>query len=300
MSIYLQKYTNEASRFLVFDGTLVHYRDEGEGPVLLLIHGAFSSLHTFDQWVAELKNSFRIIRIDLPGFGLSQARIDHKYDVDTYIRCLNTVLKLLDVESCSVAGSSLGGWLAWEFALEQPQKVDKLILIDSAGFLDEKSIPLPFRMARTPFVNKIVRYIIKKNVLEVFLRQVYGDSSKITPELVDRYYDLFSREGNPEAFFALVNGKFKDNTHQLSHIKAPTLIMWGEKDEWLPVANGYRFLSEIPQARMIIYEDLGHIPMEEDPHHTAIDAKAFLLDITLAEAEKSVSDKSPSERTKSD
>ena len=283
MSIYLEKYTNDQSRFLVFDNALVHYRDEGSGSPLFLIHGAFSSLHTFDGWVENLKDDFRLIRIDLPGFGLSEPRDDHEYTIEMYIRCIEAVARILKVDTFSIAGSSLGGWLAWEYAFTHPQQVEKLILIDSAGYLDEKSIPLPFRMARTPFVNKIVRYIIKRNVLEVFLKQVYGDDSKITPQLVDRYYDLFSREGNPEAFFAMVNRKFKDHTPHLREIKAETLIMWGEKDEWLPVANGYRFLADLPNAKMIIYEELGHIPMEEDPEGTAEDAREFLLGIPSLE-----------------
>lgn len=277
MSIYLKKYTNDQSRFLVIDSALVHYRDEGQGPVLLLLHGAFSSLHTFDGWVEKLKQDFRLIRLDLPGFGLSQASEDHEYGVEKYLHWVETFMELLQVDTFSIAGSSLGGWLAWEFALKNPKSVEKLILIDAAGFLEEKNVPLPFKMARTPFINKIVRYVIKRNVIEVFIKQVYGDASLITPELIDRYYDLFSREGNPEAFFALVNGTFKDNTQKLPKIKAPTLIMWGDKDEWLPMENGHRFLEAIPHAQLIIYHDIGHIPMEETPEITALDARAFLL-----------------------
>lgn len=276
MSIYLQKYTNSQSRFLVIDNALVHYRDEGEGPVVLLLHGAFSSLHTFDGWAETLKKDFRVLRLDLPGFGLSGASNDHTYGIEKYVNWIHRFLEMMGAESCSIAGSSFGGWLAWEYTRKYPQQVEKMILIGAAGYLDLKEIPLPFRMARTPFVNKIAKFVIRKSVLEVFVRQVYGDPSRITPALIDRYYDLFSREGNPEAFFALVNGRFKDNTRHLKKLMQPTLIQWGERDSWLPLDNAYRFLADIPHAELIIYEDIGHVPMEEVPQISVRDARKFL------------------------
>ncbi len=276
MSIYLQKYTNDQSRFLVIDNAMVHYRDEGEGPVLLLIHGAFSSLHTYDGWTKMLKRDFRVLRLDLPGFGLSGTSEDHEYGIEKYVHWINCFLDRMGAETCHIAGSSLGGWLSWEYARKHPDRVDKMILIGAAGYLDLKNIPLPFKMARTPFASKLAKFVLRKSVLEVFVKQVYGDPSKITPELVDRYFDLFSREGNPEAFFALVNGRFKDNTRHLKKIQQPTLILWGEKDEWLPLDNAYRFLADLPHAELIIYEDTGHVPMEEVPVISAKDVRKFL------------------------
>jgi pimeloyl-ACP methyl ester carboxylesterase len=277
MSNFLKKYTNKHSRFLVLDGSLAHYRDQGEGDPILLIHGAFSSLHTFEAWNEILiKNGFRVIRLDLPGFGLTGSRQDHRYNMEIYIDSIREFLDVLDIKKCSIAGNSLGGWLAWEYALKYSKQIEKLILISAAGFLDDKSIPLPFRMARTPFINKVIKYVVKRNVLEQFVKQVYGDKSKVTVELVDRYFELFSREGNPEAFLALCNTKLKDNTNKLKKIKTPTLILWGEKDEWLPIENAYRFDIQIPNSELIIYEGVGHIPMEELPEETAEDVMSFL------------------------
>ena len=286
MREYLEKYTDEYSRFLVLDHSLVHYRDEGSGPPLLLLHGIFSSLHTFDGWSAALRGDFRLIRMDLPGFGLSDTNADHRYDVAKYVQWLDQFLDRLGLETVSLAGSSLGGWVAWEYALRFPRRVDKLILIDSAGYLDAQQIPLPIRMARTPFMNRIVRYVIRRNLIEVFVRQVYGDPTKVTPELVDRYYELLARAGNPEAFFAFVNGKFKDNTPKLPRLQTPTLILWGEKDAWLPVEDAYRFLHALPHAELIIYEGIGHVPMEEVPIQTARDVREFLHSDTIPQAEE--------------
>ncbi len=273
---FLQKYTTDDSRFLVIDGSLVHYRIEGQGSPLLLVHGAFSSLHTFDKWTPLLTRRHQVIRLDLPGFGLSDSMQGHDYSIKALVRFLTKFLDQIGVAQCSIAGSSLGGWLAWEMALRQSSKVDKLILIASAGFMEEMSVPLPFKVARTPVLGKVMKYAIKKSVLRKFLNQVFVDQKQVTEELVDRYYDLISKEGNPEAFYALANGQYKSRTNKLKNIKAPTLIMWGEQDAWLPIENGYWFQVCIPNSQLIVYEGVGHIPMEEIPERTARDLLKFL------------------------
>lgn len=242
---------------------------------MLLLHGAFSSLHTYDAWVDELKTHFRTIRLDLPGFGISGSRHDKDYRIQTYVEFINDFLEMLDVKKCHLVGSSLGGWISWEFALKYPEKTSSLVLLDSAGFMDLDAIPLPFKMARTPFVNRIIKYVVRRGVLEQFVQQVYYDQAKVTTQLIDRYYDLFTREGNPEAFLNLVNGKFRDNTRKLQYITAPTLIIWGEEDQWIPVKYAYQFEKEIPNAELIIYEHVGHVPMEEIPKMTVQDVLNF-------------------------
>ena len=272
----LQKYTNDDSRFLVIDGSLVHYRVEGEGTPLLLIHGAFSSLHTFDNWAGILSDDHQIIRLDLPGFGLSGSMKGHDYSIGAFLKFLVKFLDQLEIDQCDIAGSSLGGWLAWEMALRKPARVNKLVLISSAGFMEENNVPLPFKVARTPVLGKVIKYAIKKRVLRKFLNQVFVDQKKVTDKLVDRYFDLFNREGNPEAFHLMANGKYKSRTNKLKDIKAPTLIIWGEDDSWLPIENGYWFQVCIPDSKLIIYEGVGHIPMEEVPELTARDLRGFL------------------------
>lgn len=273
---YLEKYANDNSRFMVIDGTMIHYRDEGTGPALLCLHGAFSSLHTFDGWAERLSSDYRVLRLDLPGFGLSGCNPDHQYAMDRYLDCVSKFLDRMGEKKCVVAGSSLGGWLAWEFVLKNPNRVTKLVLIGSAGFLDPKCIPSPFRMARTPFISHVIKYVVKKNLFNQYLHEVFGDPEKITPEMEERYFELFAREGNPEAFLALANGKYKDNTKKLKKIKCPTLVMWGEEDKWLPVEVAYRFEHRIPNSELVIYEGAGHIPMEEIPDKTAHDMRTFL------------------------
>lgn len=265
------------------DNIKVHYRDEGDGFPLLLVHGAFSSLHTFDAWAEYFGRHYRVLRLTLPGFGLTGPSPDNSYSVSRSISCIRSFLRRLKIDECHIAGSSLGGWISWEYALAFPWQVRKLILIDAAGFMDESSIPVPFKMARLPFVDRVIKFAVKKSVLEQFVKQVYADKNLVTAEVVDRYYDLFTRPGNPEAFLAMANGRVKDNTPRLKGMRSQTLILWGEKDKWLPVRNAYRFQDLIPAAELIVYSDVGHLPMEEAPQRSAADVQAFLTGDLVSE-----------------
>ncbi len=275
----IQKYTTNESRFLVFDDTLIHYRDEGDRAAfpILLLHGAFSSLHTYNGWAKELKSVFRLIRIDMPGFGLTGPNKRGNHEMLMYKRCIATVLDRLGVKKCHIVGSSLGGWVSWEFAADYPERIEKMILMGAAGFLDQRNIPLPFKMARTPFLNKVARYAIKRSILEQFLKQVYFNQDKVSEALIDRYYDLFTNEGNLEVFFQMANSQFKENTNKLHSIETPTLLLWGRHDKWIPVENAYRFERRLKNSEILIYENCGHLPMEELPRQSAYDVQTFLL-----------------------
>lgn len=275
----LFKYTTDASRFLVVDNMLIHYRDEGEGEIILLLHGAFSSLHTYNEWSKRLKKRYRIIRLDLMGFGLTGPNDANDYSMETHIRVLSSFLNILNIEKCHIVGNSLGGWLAWEFAYRYPLRVDKLVLIDAAGFMEEENIPLPFKLARTPVFGRVIKYVVRRQILEQFLRQVYFDQSKVTEQLVNRYYELFIRDGNPDAFLRLVNQTYVDNTQALKHIDNKTLILWGREDMWIPVHNAYRFHSMIRNSYIKIYPQVGHVPMEEIPDETLLDFINFLDEV---------------------
>lgn len=255
---------------------MIHYRDEGEGFPLVLIHGAFSSLHTFEAWAEFFKKHFRVIRYDFLGAGLTGSIPQNDYSIANQVKYLEILLDRLGIEECFLAGNSMGGWISWEFTALHPERVRKLVLIDAAGYLDYGSIPLPFKMARTPFLGNVVRYVIRRNVLEQFVREVYHDPYKVDEQLIDRYFELFSREGNPEAFMHFVNGQFRDNTARLRKIKVPVLILWGREDRWIPLEYGRRFHEALPLNDFVIYDQVGHVPMEEIPEESALDTFDFL------------------------
>ena len=271
----IEKYTDENSKFIDIDGVNVHYRIEGKGMPILLIHGTFSSLHTFDAWTAILKKKYKVIRFDLPGFGLTGPHPKKKYAIDKYSDFIYEFLDVLEIEPCFIVGNSLGGWLTWEFALKYPKKVRKMVLIDSAGYINDRNFPLPFIIAQTPVLRNVFNYV-PKAVVRRFVRQVFFDQSKVTEEIVERYYDLFHREGNMEAFVRIANAYFVQNTHNLYQLEIPVLVMWGNKDNWLSVDNAAKFQKDIPNCKTIIYENIGHVAMEEIPEQSAKDLLKFL------------------------
>lgn len=273
-----KQYANDHSQFMSLQGMDVHYRVEGAGPALVLIHGTASSLHTWDGWVNELSNDFTIIRLDLPAFGLTGPIEGNVYNMDVYTGFLHEFLKKLDVDSFFLAGNSLGGNIAWNYTLRYPEEVQKLILIDASGYpLGDRKPPLAFKLGRTPGLGVLMHYVSPKFLFEKSIRDVYGDDSKVTDSLIQRYYDLSLREGNREALVARMNQLNYPNADQIKNIAVPTLIQWGSGDIWIPVEDGYKFEKDISGSQVKVYDGVGHVPMEEIPAESAADARSFLL-----------------------
>tara|TARA_B100001939_G_C16901099_1_gene600018 strand:- start:607 stop:1446 length:840 start_codon:yes stop_codon:yes gene_type:complete len=275
LSELIEKYTNEHSKFINVDGLDVHYRDEGKGEVLLLIHGTFSSLHTYDEWTNILKDHFRVIRLDLPGFGITGPSMDNKYSIELFIEFILSFLNAIKIKKFHIAGNSLGGWMSWELALICPDRIKKMVLLNSAGYINDRNYPLPFVIAQTPFLRNAFSFI-PRAIVRRFLRQVFCDQTVITELMVNRYYDLIHREGNLDAFVKIANSYFIQNTHNLNKIHLPVLIMWGNKDRWISPNHAQYFHREIPKSKLLIYENVGHVPMEEIPEKSALDVISFL------------------------
>lgn len=278
-----QKYGQAPSDFIQVDGMKVHYRREGkrlgnEVP-LVLMHGTGASLHTWDGWVNQLASDFEIIRLDLPAYGLTGPEPRHDYSMEAYVEFLGHFLDKIGVSECYLAGNSLGGAVAWEFALKHPQRVKKMILVDAAGYpLVSKSVPIAFRMARNPIAKHLIKYVTPRIVAESSVKNVYFDDTKVTASLVERYWLLTLREGNREAFVKRLNAPTTQRStwkdiHQLS---MPVMIQWGRHDELIPLAIAERFHNDLPNDTLIVYQNAGHVPMEEIPVPTAKDAREFL------------------------
>ena len=265
------------SEFIEIEGTKVHYRIEGEGPPLLLLHGTASSLHTWDGWTTQLKDRFRIIRLDLPAFGLTGPSTTRDYSIEAYTKFLNAFVEKIGLERFSLAGNSLGGGIAWSFAAEFPNKVEKLILLDASGIPDDREDPAVFKLARNPVLGKLLEFITPKSFIKKNMKEVYFDDGKVTDELVTRYHDMALRAGNRVAFRDRARVVNPDITNKLPSILAPTLIIWGADDQWIPVSNATTFAERIPNAKVAIIENAGHVPMEETPVTSANIALKFLL-----------------------
>nr|WP_246448149.1 alpha/beta hydrolase [Roseateles oligotrophus] len=261
------------SEFLDLNGQLLHIRDVGprEDPApLLLLHGTSSSLHTWQGWIDGLQKAGeprRIITLDLPGFGLSGPQAEGDYSNAAYLRLLETLLKRLGLQQVVLGGNSLGGELAWEFAASHPQNVKALILVDAAGYaLAPDAMPLGFQLARLPLLSHMGDYLLPRALVERSLHSVYGEPSRVSPELVDRYFELTLRSGNRPAlrqrFAQMQPGAHID---QLRQLRLPTLILWGEKDRLIPPSVAQDFARDISGSRLVMLAGLGHVPQEEDP-----------------------------------
>ncbi len=267
---------NAPSRWVEVNGMPVHYRDEGTGPVLLLLHGTGSNLHTWQAWTDTLKNRYRIVRLDLPGFGLTGPLASRDYSMSSYSDFLDNFLAELLIDSCAVAGNSLGGMIAWHFALDHPDRVSRLVLIDAAGF-PSKTIPsIGFRAARAPVFSALMTRVTPKFLFRKSLLEVYSEPDLVTDSLVDLYFLSMLRAGNRQAFNDRAQTEFIDRTGELGQLELPTLILWGEQDSWIPVENGYRFEQAIPGAELMVYPGAGHIPQEEIPMITARTTEGYL------------------------
>ena len=258
------------------DDLKVHYRDEGQGMPIVLIHGTSSSLHTWEDWTKVLTQTHRVIRMDLPAFGLTGPNANHDYSIEYYARFLDQFLTKLAIDSLYLAGNSLGGQIAWYYTSDHLDKIKKLVLLDPAGFYDAEKIPFVFKLARIPLINQLVGKITPKYFIEKNLKEVYFDTKKITDSLIERYYDLTLRVGNRTAFIAKANQPMIDHTARLKLITTPTLILWGRNDHWISVAHATRFSKELPHAKVEIMEETGHVPMEERPFESVARTLKFL------------------------
>jgi pimeloyl-ACP methyl ester carboxylesterase len=264
------KYATSPSAFITIDSMGVHYRDEGiaaDSLPIVLLHGTGASLHTFDAWATVLKNENRVVRMDLPAFGLTGPFPDRNYSIEKYINFIHHFLLAKGIKKCILGGNSLGGQIAYRFTIAHPQMVDKLILIDAAGYpLESKAVPIAFRMARIPILNKAIKYITPRFMVKESVENVYANKTKVTDVLIDRYFDLALRAGNRQALVDRMTLAYDSSTIPLiKNIQQRTLILWGEQDLLIPTKSAYRFHNDLPNDILVILKNAGHVPMEESP-----------------------------------
>jgi pimeloyl-ACP methyl ester carboxylesterase len=273
-----------ASRFVQIDGFNMHYRDEGERnkPELVLIHGVVASLHSWDAWLPEFARDYRVIRFVVPGFGLTGPPSRGEYSPERMLNVLDLLLEHLDVTKASLVGNSLGGYVAWNYALLRPERVEKLVLIDPSGYAMAKT-PWMIASAALPGATLAMPMWMPRAPIAEGIKQVSGDPIRIQPGVIDRYYDLSRRTGNRLAMmkiFRLLMQFNRDELHatpaQIAAIKAPTLLLWGACDRWISPSHVPLWQCDLPSIKVQVYAGVGHIPMEEIPQRSAADTLQFL------------------------
>ena len=270
-------YARSPSKFITVQNTRIHYRDEGSGPVIVLLHGVLASLHTWDGWARDLSKDHRVIRFDVPAFGLTGKIGNDDYTLENYFLVMNDFFKALNLpEQFVIAGNSLGGYLAWNYAVKHPQRISKIALLDAGAYPQE--LPSVMSLMINPLVRNLPAsmtpdYMVKKNV-----ESVYGDVSRIKPEVIQLYKDINLYPGTKEAsvkLFTYVKDLVKNEPLMLKTLKMPVLVMWGEKDKWVPFNP--RWKEDLPRAHFIMYPGVGHVPMEEIPELSVSDFRKWLV-----------------------
>lgn len=272
------KYGGPPSQFVdLSNGLKVHLRDEGprDAPAIILLHGSNADLHTWQPWVDRLKGSYRVIRFDQRGHGLTGPVPDGNYARALFAGDVERVADKLGLERFVVAGNSMGGGIALEYALRHPDRLSGLVLVDAAGApqLEKARGNIGFTIARMPAVGQLMGQITPRSLVERSLRQSVSNEAIVTPAAVDRYWELLRFPGNRAATIERFSARPQPFAPaDLSRVRVPTLIIWGAQDPLIPLSSGKWLASHIPGARIEVLPGIGHIPMEEAP-----DASAALL-----------------------
>ncbi len=277
------RYAGPPSEFVELMGLRLHLRDSApqagpERPVVLMLHGFGGSLHTWEAWAAGLAATHRVIRIDLPGAGLTGADPSGDYSDERGIALLSALLTQRGVARATVLGHSMGGRLAWRYAAAEPTRVDRLVLVAPDGFASPG-----FEYGKAPDVGLVaqaMQFALPKAVLRWSLAPAYANPEAVmNDELVTRYHALMLAPGVRPAIIArLQQLNLLPPPPLLRTIPAPTLLLWGEADRMIPVANAQDYLRDLPQARLVVLPGVGHVPQEEQPAAGLAAVQAFLAE----------------------
>lgn len=272
------KYTNRTSRFINIDGARIHYRDEGEGPAVLLLHANFGNLIGWDPWVDILKDSYRVVRMDFTSHGLTGPDPTGDYTQARTLELTEKFINAMDLGKFSIAGTSMGGTMAIHFAHEYPEQIETLILL-SPGSLEGKERTEGSRN-QIPKAAYVLKYILPRALPKFVLESGFGDKKKLTDELIDRWYDMWMREGQREAQLdRLKQYKAGDIEDIIRALKPPTLLLWGEANTTADFAQAGKFqdlLENVASLKFISYPGVGHMAVQEAGQATGSDVREFL------------------------
>ena len=275
------RYGATAQNFVTLDGLDVHFKDTGprDAPVLLLLHGFGSSLQTWDIWSSKLEEHYRVIRLDLPGFGLTGPSPVHDYSEQNDVSTLSHFVDKLGLSSFSLMGHSMGGKMAWGLAALMPERVEALVLMAPDGYPQIKDIgKKPYEM---PAIMGVMKFCLPKILVRKSIEPAFFDASVLSESLVDRYYDMLRAPGVRAAILDRANQTiYTDPVPRLKKITAPTLLIWGEADQMIPSSNAKSYSEVLSKSQTVLLPRLGHLLQEEQPEK-ALEKVVEFLNSTL-------------------
>ncbi len=273
------------------DGTCIHVHQRGntQNPALIFVHGSTASMHLWDKLVPHLEKDYHIILVDLPAHGLSQPQILDDYSPSALVEAIHAVANNFDLDKFTYVGSSMGARLGWHYALAHQDRLSALIMMNPSGaeYINAPSlgpkpkIGLGVRVMQMPMMRPLVSNITPRILFKKQLQSMIYDDALVTGEMVDRYWELFRQKGNRRAAaIRATTDQMPEKIQQLHKINVPTLIVWGEHDEVLPVQQSAYFKQTIKNSQLIIYKNAAHLPMEEIPAQVATDIDIFMSSIS--------------------
>jgi pimeloyl-ACP methyl ester carboxylesterase len=271
------EYLKPGDSFVDALGVRLRLRDTGprDAPPLILLHGFGASLETWEPWAERLSSQYRVIRFDIPGFGLTGPDPTGDYTDARGVRIIEALMDRLGLKTATIIGNSLGGKLAWMFAAAHQERTARLVLISPDGFASPG-----FDYDKKPDVPLMVRllpYVLPRPLLRMSLEPAYADPKKLTEATVTRYRDMMLAPGDRTAMIARMRQvMLHDPIPTLQSIKAPTLLLWGEQDGMIPFDNAADYLRALPHATLVRLPKLGHVPFEEAPEESLKPLLAFL------------------------
>lgn len=288
------KYAGEPSQFVELpNGLKVHLRDEGPrgAQPIILLHGSNADLLTWNPWVERLADQYRIIRYDSAGHGLTGATSDGTYELSTYVNTVDQVADALGLEKFILGGNSMGGGHSLAYALAHPERVQGLILVDAGGAPslkkpeDDEGGNIGFTIAQTPGIRELMKHITPRSLVEKSFRQSVSNEAIVTDEAVDRYWEMLRYPGNRAATIARFGQTRQPFTEeQMAGLTMPSLIIWGDEDALIPLAAGEWLDRHLPNSQLVIFANIGHLPMEETPDDSANAVTAWLKGVGLGQA----------------
>ncbi|OLF81159.1 alpha/beta hydrolase [Maricaulis sp. W15] len=266
----------ESDRLVDVDGVMTRVRIDGpdDAPVLVMVHGFSHSLESWDAWAADLSADYRVVRMDLPGHGLTGPDPQSRYSVPQTVEFLDQLMAELDIPEATLVGNSLGGLASWRLAVAHPDRVNRLVLLAPGGYSingvteEPVAVPMPVRFYLTQ---------APQPVIHAATQALFGDAARMPEGMSDRVYALMQGDGVGEAMIERLEVfTLPEPSADLARIDVPTLILWGEADRVVPPSLGPLMAATIPQAQLITYPGLGHVVHEEAPDQTVADMRAFL------------------------
>ena len=265
--VLLQSYSRPGTARLMVQQQPVFVQDSGprEAPAILLLHGFGASLQAWDDWAPALEKNLRVLRIDIPGFGLSGPAVNQDYSDAADVAHVIALLDQLGMQQVIVAGHSMGGRIAWNLAAAHPERVSKLVLLSPDGFPDPNA--KSDKTYEVPALLGLLPYSLPKWALRMGgVAPAFADGSQLTPQMMQRYHDMMLAPGVRTALLERMRQtRNSDPVARLKSITVPTLLIWGEKDAFIPVSNAQDYLKAMPQAKLVTLPGVGHVLHEEAP-----------------------------------